>query len=203
MPIEDPVAAASRRAAVAAAIQQFREGEITAPVLELLLANLIPVPGLVAQVRQIEELRAAPVAGILPLPEENPAMAAVREETVRGHIDMFRQRLIPLQELYAYLLADGLAEPLARSTALSQALKRIETPPLDAPYFQRDRLRALLDEAIASYSRMFELGEISLPEYQAYLAGVGVDPTVVTYLGDTQEVRHFLESSPSSTPSPI
>lgn len=150
MPVEDPVAAASRRADIADAVQRFREGQISAPELELTLAGLIPVPGLAVQIRQVEELRAAPTPGIIPLPEEHPAMAAVREETVRAHIDMFRRREIPVQELYVYLLADGLPEALARSTALSQALKRIDTPPLD--------------------------------------------PEVVTYLEDGQEVRHFVDS---------
>ena len=150
MAIEDPVAAAARRAAIAAAVRRFREGQITAPELELTLANLVPVAGLAAQIRQIEELRAAPTPGIIPLPEEHPAMAAVRQETVRAHIGMFRRREISLQELYVYLLADGLPEALARSTALTQALKRIDTPPLD--------------------------------------------PEVVTYLEDGQEVRHFARS---------
>jgi len=147
MPIEEPIAAATRRAGIAAAVRRFRAGEITAPVLELLLASLIPAPELAVHIRQIEELRAAPVPGITPLPQEHPAMAAVRQETVRAHIDMFRHRLIPLQELYTYLLADGLPEAVARATALTQALKRTETPPLD--------------------------------------------PDVVTYLEDVQEVRRF------------
>ena len=109
MPVEDPAAAEIRRAAIVYHVQRFREGRITAAELDLGLFNLLPGP----------------------LPQEHPAMAAVRQEVVRAHIDMFRRRLIPLQELYTYLLADGLPEPLARSTALGQALKRIDTPPLD------------------------------------------------------------------------
>ena len=191
LPVEDPVVAKSRRAAIARRIEQFREGVLDADQLEVILTALIPVPEIVVQVRQLEELRVAPVPGILPGPEEDEIMAAVREETVRGHIEMFRKRLIGLSELYTYLVADGLVEPLARATALTQALKRIDVPPLEAPYFQRDSLRALHDEAMASYANMLQLGQITLEEYEGYLAGVGVDPAVVTYLGDTQEVRAF------------
>jgi len=161
-------------------------------MLELGLAALIVDPDLVRLIRQIEELRAVPAPDILPPWEEEPLVAAVRQETVRGHIEMFRKRLIDIDELYAYLLADGLAEPLARATALTQALKRIKTPPLESPYFQKDRLRALIDEAIGSYTRMLELGQITMEEFEAYLAGAGVDPDVITYLGDTQEVRQFI-----------
>jgi len=191
-PVEDPLVRKSRVAAIASWVSQFREGKITVEVMELGLANLILDPDIVVLIRQIEELRAVPAPDILPPWEEEPLVAAVRQEAVRGHIEMFRKRLIDIDELYAYLLADGLAEPLARATALTQALKRIKTPPLESPYFAKDRLRELIDEAIASYTRMLELGQITLDEFEAYLAATGVDPDVITYLGDTQEVRRFI-----------
>ena len=191
-PVEDPLIRKSRVAAIASWVSQFREAKITADTMELGLAGLILDPAIVKLIRQIEELRAVPAPDILPPWEEDPLVAAVREETVRGHIEMFRKRLIDIDELYTYLLADGLAESLARSTALTQALKRIKTPPLESPYFQKDRLRELIDEAIASYTRMLELGQITMDEFEAYLAATGVDPDVITYLGDTQEVRQFI-----------
>lgn len=191
MAILEPVAAAARRAAIASWIQRFRDGEIEAPMLEIGLSPLIDDLGRVRLMRQVEEIRARTAPDIIPLPEEEPLMAALRQDTVRAHLEMFATRLLGIDELYAYLLADGLAEPLARSTALSQALKRIESPPFDSPYFQRDRLRPLLDEAIASYTLMLEQGQVSLGEYQANLLAVGVDPAVVIYLADTQEVRAF------------
>ncbi len=192
MAILEPVAAAARRAAIASWIQRFRDGEIEAPMLEIGLSPLIENRERVRQLRQLEELRARTVPDIIPLPEEDPRMAALRQETVRAHLDLFARRLLGIDELYAYLLADGLAEPLARSTALSHSLKRIEAPPFDSPYFQKDRLRPLLEELMASYSLMLEQGEISRGEYRANLAAVGVDPAVVTYLADTQEARAFV-----------
>jgi len=191
-PVEDPLIRKSRVAAIASWVSQFREAKITVEVMELGLAALILDPEIVKLIRQIEELRAVPAPDILPPWEEDPLVAAIRQEAVRGHIEMFRKRLIGIDELYAYLLADGLAEPLARATALTQALKRIKTPPLESPYFQKDRLRDLIDEAITSYTRMLELGQITMDEFEAYLAGVGVDPDVITYLGDTQEVHQFI-----------
>ena len=194
MAILEPVAAAARRAAIASWIKQFRDGVITAPVLEIGLSPLIDDAERVRQLRQLEQLRARTAPEIIPLPEEDPLMASLRQETVRAHLDMFARRLIHVDELYAYLLADGLAEPLARSTALSQALKRIEAPPFDSPWFTRDRLRPVLDQAIEGYTLMLEQGDISLGEYKGHLAAVGVDPALVTYLADTQAVRQFARS---------
>ncbi len=195
-PPEDPVLAKSRRDAIATWVKQFREGQVTAAVMEMGLANLIPDPALVTQIRQLEELRARPVPDILPPWEEDPALAALREEHVRGHIEMFRKRLVDVGQLFAMLLADGLAEALARATVITQALKRIKAPPLESPYFQRPQLQALMDEAIGSYTRMLQLGEITQEQYEAYLAGVGVDAAVITYLGDTQSLEAFLAASP-------
>ena len=194
MAILEPVAAAARRAAIASWIKRFRDGDIEAPMLEIGLSPLIDNIERVRLMRQVEESRARAAPDIIPLPEEDPLMAALRQETVRAHLDLFARRLLGIDELYAYLLADGLAEPLARSTALSQALKRIQSPPFDSPYFQRDRLRPLLDEAIEGYTLMLEQGELSLGEYQANLLAVGVDPAIVTYLADTQEVRQFAQT---------
>ncbi|MCK4298972.1 MAG: hypothetical protein KAX80_05535, partial [Planctomycetes bacterium] len=181
-------------AAIASWIKRFRDGDIEAPMLEIGLSPLIDNIERVRLMRQVEESRARAAPDIIPLPEEDPLMAALRQETVRAHLDLFARRLLGIDELYAYLLADGLAEPLARSTALSQALKRIASPPFDSPYFQRDRLRPLLDEAIEGYTLMLEQGELSLGEYQANLLAVGVDPAIVTYLADTQEVRQFAQT---------
>jgi len=191
-PVEDPLIRKSRTAAIASWVSQFREGVITADVMELGLANLIVDPDIVVLIRQIEELRAVPAPGIIPPWEEDPLIAAVRQQAVTGHIEMFRKRLIAIDELYAYLVADGLAEPLARAPALTPALKRIKTPPRASPYCAMVQIRELIDEAIEAYTRMLELGQISLEEYEVYLAGTGVDPAVITYLGDTQEVRQFI-----------
>jgi len=195
-PAEDPIVAKSRRDAIASWVKQFRDGEITAAVMEMGLANLISDPALVTQIRQLEELRARPAPDILPPWEEDPAVAAVREEHVRAHIEMFRKRLIDVRQLYVMLVADGLAEALARATAVTQALKRVKVPPLESPYFQRDYLQSLMDEAMSSYSRMLQLGEISQEQYEAYLAGVGVDAAVISYLGDTEALRSFLAAFP-------
>jgi len=191
---EDPIVASSRRAAIASWVTQYREGKITADVMELGLSPLVADAQRVKQIRQLEELRAVPAPAIVPPWEEDPLLAQVREESVRGHLEMFRKRQISLGELYSYLVADGLAEALARATCLTQAFKRISTPPVEAPYFQQDQLRAAIDDAIAGYTRMLEQRQITLPEFLAYLLAAGVDPDVAQYLTDTQEVRAFLRT---------
>ncbi len=190
-PLEDPLVQRVRLEAISFWIKQFRDGLITADMLELGLANLIVDPEIVRLMRDIEEQRARRAAEILPLYEEDPLMAKVREETIRGHIEMFRKRLIGLDELYLYLVQDGLAQLLAQATVLTQALKRVKSLPADSPYFVRDAVREVIDEAIETYSDMVMRGEISLEEVRANLAGVGVDPDLVTYLVDTLEVRLF------------
>jgi len=195
-PKEDPLIAASRRASIASWIGQYRDGKISADVLELALTNLIPDPTIVKQVRQLEELRARPTPDIIAPWEEDPVLAQIREETVRAHIEMFRKRMISVQQLYTMLIADGLVEALARSTAVTQALKRIKVPSLESPYFESSTLRMLTDQAAGSYLRMLQLGEITQAQYEQYLAGAGVDAAVVTYLGDTQSLQAFLRAVP-------
>lgn len=192
-PVEDPMVRKVRLEAISFWIKQFRDGLITADMLELGLANLVVDPEILKLIRQIEEQRASRAAEILPLYEEDPLMAKVREETVRGHLEMFRKRLIGLDELYLYLVQDGLAQLLAQATVLTQALKRVKSLPADSPYFVRDAVREVIDEAIETYSDMVMRGEISLEEVRANLAGVGVDPDLVAYLVDTLEVRLFAE----------
>ena len=196
-PPEDPVVAASRRASIASWIKQFRDGDISIEEMELGLSPLIDDRERLLQIRQLEELRARPAPEIIPPYEEDPLLAQVREETVRGHLEMFRKRQIALAELYAYLVADGLAEALARATALTQAFKRLKAPALDSPYFQQDRLRDAIDEHIDAYTRQVERRQITIDEYRAYLLAAGVDPDVVQYLVDTQEVRAFLRQVPA------
>jgi len=191
-PPEDPVAAASRRAAIASWVQQYRDGKIDPQMLELGLAPLITDPALRKQVVQLESLRARPAPAIIGPAEEDPLIAQVREQTVRAHLEMFAKRVLSLQELYVYLIGDGLAEALARATALTQALKRVKVPGPDSLYFRRDQLQPLLDEAIASYTDMADRGEISLEQMRANLLAAGIDPLVAAYLVDTEEVRLFL-----------
>jgi len=192
-PEEDPIAAASRRSAIASWVKRFREGTVSAAELELGLISLIPDPTLVEQIRQIEELRARPAPDIIPPWEEDPSVAAIRQETVRGHLEMFRKRLINVGELYTYLVTDGLVAALARSTAITQALKRIKTPPLESPYFQKDRLREVIDTAVEAYTRMLDEGEISPIEYELSGQRVGVDEDLTIYIADTQALRRFCE----------
>lgn len=191
-PPEDPVVAKARRDAITFRIEQFRDGEITAEVLELALAALIPIPDLVRQIVDIEKLRARPVPTIIPPWQEDPALAAVREETVRAHLEMFRKRLIGVDELFTYLLADGLARELARATSITQALKRIKTPPWDSPYFERGRVRDVIDEAVEAYSGMFVRGEISIAEFRANAVAAGLDPDIAIYLADQLELQRFV-----------
>ena len=193
-PPEDPIVAASRRAAIASWIAKYRAGEITADVMEMGLSPLIADRERLLQIRHLEELRAPQPAEIIPPYEEDPLMAAVREESVRGHLAMFSKRLISLGELYSYLVADGLAEALARATALTQAYKRIKPASPDVAYFQQDQLREAIDAAISGYTLMLEKGQITLEEFRVDLLAAGVDPDVVVYLCDTQEVRAFLRS---------
>ncbi len=195
-PPEDPTVAASRRASIASWIQQYRDGTISADVLELGLTPLINNPELVKQIRKLEELRAPISPDIVPVYEEDPSLAAARQEYVRAHLEMFSKRLITLQELYGYLLVDGLAEALARATALTQAMKRVKAPPVDSPYFLRDRMRSALDDAIDAYTMMVQRAEITIDEYRINLVAAGVDPDLAAYLADTEEVRQFLRVQP-------
>jgi hypothetical protein len=189
---EDPVIAASRRAAIASWIDQYRKGQISADVLELGLSPLIQDAERVKQIRRLEELRAPSPPGILPEAGEDPEIAALRQEVVRGHVELFRKRVIELDELYAYLVADGLSEPMARATAITQAVKRLQVPPLDSPYFQRDLLQPAVDEAMETLSAQLERGEITREQFDAQLLGVGVDAKVVAYVGDVAELRRFM-----------
>jgi len=192
---EDPVVAASRRAAIASWISQFRDGKISAEVLEIGLSSLIPDPERVRQLRQIEELRAPAAAGVVPAPGEDPAMAAARQQAVQAHIGMFAKRLLSIGELYAYLVADGLSEALARSTVITQAVKRLQVPPIDSPYFQRDIWQPIADEGIRAFCSAYEAGEITRDQLEQSLLGMGIDAKVVTYLADVEELKAIMRGA--------
>ncbi len=163
--------------------------------MELGLSPLIADAARLKQLRQLEQLRAMPAPAIIPPAQEDPLLAQLRQETVRGHLEMFAKRTIGLGELYGYLVADGLAEPLARATALTAAFKRLKAPPVDSPYFTQDALRPAIDEAIAGYTRLVASGEMSLEEMRLALLAAGVDPVVAAYLVDGAEVRLFIQAA--------
>jgi hypothetical protein len=193
-PEEDPLLAQSRRQSIATWIAAFRNGDITASELELGLAPYIKDRDLIVQIRQLEELRYRPTPELVPLDEEDPEMAALRAETVRGHIEQFRKRLTPLALLYTYLLADGLTPALARATVITEASKRIQPPKLDSPYYLEDVLRDLQDQGVAAYENLYLAGRITLQDYVSWLTTLQVDANVITYLADRLELRFFLGS---------
>jgi|GEM_PF-3759589 len=191
-PKEDPLIAKSRRQAIASYVTAFRKGEIDADQLELYLVDLIPDVETRLQIVHLESLRYKPTPELIPLPSEDPELAKIRAERVRGHIAMFQKRLIGLEQLYTFLLADGLVGPLARATVITQANKRIKVPRLDSPYFLRDIMQELMDKGLLAYEEMFMKAQITIDQYTAWLISIGVDPDVVTYLADTLTLRKFL-----------
>ena len=192
-PPEDPIVAKSRRQAIASWVTAFRKGEIDAGELELYLEPLIPDRETRLQIVHLESLRYTPTPELIPPPKEDPDIARIRAERVRGHIAMFLKRLIGLEQLYSFLLGDGLVEPLARATVITQANKRIRVPPIDSPYFLKDIIQEAIDKGLLAYEEMFMKAQITIDQYTAWLTAIGVDPDVVTYLADTLTLRRFLE----------
>lgn len=192
-PEEAPLAAQSRRQAIASWISAFRAGEFGPEELELKLTPLIPDRDTRLQVVELEQLRYVPTPELIPPPSEDEAMAKIRQEAVRGHIEMFQKRLIGTDELYIYLLGDGLVEQVARDTVITQATRRVKVPALDSPYFLQDVMRGLIDQGLLAFEEMVIEGTITLDQYVAWLTGLSVDGDVITYLADTLTLRRFLE----------
>jgi len=192
-PPKDPIVAKSERQAIASWIKAFRDEEIDKDELELGLVQLIPVVDTLAQVVALEELRWRPTPELIPPVSEDPELAKIRAEAVRGHIEMFQKRLIVIEQLYAYLLADGLVEPVARDTVITQATRRLRIPRLDSPYFLKDVIRDLVDQGLLAYEDLYMREEITIDQYVAWLTTITADPDVVTYLADTLTLRRFLE----------
>jgi len=193
-PAEDPLLAASRRQATATWVTAYRDGEINADELELYLEPLVTDAATRKNLVQLERLRYSPTPDLLPPVDENDELAKVRAEYVRGHLDLFAKRLITIQQLYSYLQADGLVEPLARATVISQATKRIRVPGVSSPYFLQDAQRALVDAGLADYEAAYMTGLITIEQYTAWLATLTKDQDVVTYLADVLTLRKFTES---------
>lgn len=192
-PPEAPEVAKARRQAIASWVTAFRDGEISRDQLELYLEPLILDREIRLQVVELESLRYRPTPDLIPPPSEDPELAKIRQEYVRGHIEEFQKRLIGLEQLYAFLLADGLVEELARATVITQANKRIKVPALDSPYFLQDVIRDLVDQGLLAYEEMYMRAQITIDQYAAWLTSLTVDPDVVTYLADTLTLRRFLE----------
>ena len=188
---EDPLAAAARRASIASWVKQFRDGLIDARQLDQVLLALITNAELRKSVIDLESLRYFPAPDIQPPAEEDDLLAEARELAVAGHIKMFASRVIPLDQLYAFLLADGLTQALAKSTCISQSQRRIVPPSLDSSYFTSDVLQQLYDAGIAEYEKMYVAGSIQLDTYRLWLIEMGVDADVVAYLADGLELRRF------------
>jgi len=192
-PKVDPIVAASRRSAIASWVKLFRDGEITSDELDLRLSPLIEDTEIVRQVKALEELRARPAPEIDPPIEEDPELARIRAEKVRGHLQMFRKRLIGLGQLYTYLVADGLVRELSRATVITEANKRIKVAPLESPYYLQDKMRELIDQGLEAYEQRYIEGKITIDTYMAWLTAIGVDPDLATYLADILSLRAFLE----------
>jgi hypothetical protein len=147
------------------------------------------------QLVQLEQLRYAPNPAYLPAPVEDSAIAKVRAEYVRGHIEMFAKRLIDVDQLYQDLLADGLTEALARATTITQATQRIKIPGIDSPYYLSKVLADLIDAGQQAYEAEYMTDQISLAQYRAWLLTLTADGDVVTYLADVLALRKFTEST--------
>lgn len=192
-PPKDPIIAKSERQAIASWVKAFRDEEVDSDELELGLAQLIPDAEVRLQIVQLEELRYRPTPDLIPPVKEDPIIAKIRAEKVRGHIEMFRKRLVVIEQLYLYLLADGLVEPVARATVITQATKRIRMPGIDSPYFLKDVMRDLIDQGLLAYEEMYMDKTITIDEYITWVTTLAADPDVVTYLADTLTLRRFLE----------
>lgn len=188
---EDPLLAAARRQAIATWVAAFRAGEIDAGELELYLEPLIANAALRRQLVQLERLRYSPTPDLIQHVTEDDEIAKVRAEYVRGHIEMFSKRQITLEQLYQYLQVDGLVEPLARATAITQATKRIRMPAIDSPYYLQAQHAELIDVGLQMYEDAYMAGEITLAQYEAWIATLARDQDVVTYLSDVLALKKF------------
>jgi len=193
-PAEDPLLAAARRQAIATWVEAFRDGEIDNGQLELYLQPLVTSKPVRQQLVALERLRYSPTPELLPPPVENEEIAKVRAEYVRGHIELFARRQIGVEQLYQFLQADGLVEPLARATAITQATKRIKQPSLMSPYYLADVHAELIDAGLQAVEESYAAGEITLAAYEAWLAPLARDQAVVTYLADVLALRKFAGS---------
>jgi hypothetical protein len=194
LPAEDPLVAASRRQAIATWISAYRNGEIDADSLEMYLSALVPDETTRRQVVELEKLRYAPTPDIIPPADEDDETARIRAEYVRGHLALFGTRAISIDELYSYLLADGLAEPLARATAITQASKRIAPPSTASAYYLQDTIRDLIEQGLGRYESLYLAGEISLDTLRAWVGTLVADPVVVTYVVDQADLKRFSKS---------
>jgi len=192
-PKEDPIVAQSRRQAIATWITAFRDGQFGAEQLELYLGPLIPDRETRLQIVNLEKLRYKPTPELIPVVSEDPILAKIRQEHVAGHIEMFQKRLIGIEQLYTFLLADGLVEAVARATTITQATKRVRIPSLKSPYFLSDVIQNLVDKGLEAWEEMYFRKEITIEQYVAWLTSLSVDPDVITYLADTLTLRRFLE----------
>lgn len=190
-PPEDPVVASARRQAIASWVTEFREGRIKSSELEVYLEPLIPNRDTRRQLVDLEQLRYNPSPELLALAEENAELAKVRAEHVRGHCDMFQKRTIDVEQLYAFLLGDGLDNRLARATCITQASKRIRVPAPDSLIYRDDVIALLAEEGIEGYERAYLAGEITLVTYAAWLQSIVEDPDVATYLADVLSLKRF------------
>lgn len=194
LPAEDPILAASRRQAIASYVTAFRDGKIDAGELELYLSQLIPDPATRTQLVELEKLRYQPAPDLIPTPAEDPALAKLRAEYVRGHISMFQNRSIGLDELYSFLQQDGLAETLARAVVITEANKRIKVPPSSSAYYQPESLATLANAGLDSEEQRFINGVISFDEFIAWITALVPDPPLALYLADQADLKRFSES---------
>jgi hypothetical protein len=193
-PKEDAIVANARRQAIATWTKAFREGTITSAHLELYLADLIPDADTRTQLVGLEQLRYNPAPELLALAEENKAMAALRAEYVRAHIELFQKRLISLEQLYTNLLADGLEERLARATAITQANKRLKVPSPDSLIYRDDTIEELAESQRQPYEEAYIDGRITLEQYAAWLQTIVQDADVASYMADVAALRRFTAS---------
>jgi hypothetical protein len=194
-PAEDPLLAASRRQSIATWITAYRAGTIVAAELELYLEPLIADAALRKQLVALERLRYSPTPDLIARATEDAESAKVRAEYVRGHIEMFEKRLLDLEQLYQYLIADGLAEPLARATVITQATKRIKMPDINSPYYLQAQQAELIDAGLQMYEDAYMAGEITLAQYEAWIATLAKDQDVVAYLADVLALKKFAGSA--------
>jgi hypothetical protein len=188
---EDPVVSSTRRQAIASWITQFREGTITNKELETYLQPLVPDQETRELVVALEQMRYNPSPDLIALEEENEGVAATRAEYVRAHCAMFQKRTIHIEQLYNYLLADGLDERLAQATCLTQASKRIRVPAPDSLIYRDDVVALLAEEGIAGYEQEYLSGQITLATYTAWLQSIVQDPDVAIYLADVLALKRF------------
>lgn len=194
LPEEDPIVAASRRQAIASWVAAFRDGKIDSATLEVYLVPLIPNAGARTQIVDLESLRYNPTPDLIVTETDNAAMVKVQAEYIRGHIAMFAARLLGLDELYNYLIADGLVADLARATVITQASKRIRIPALSSDYYSADAMAALSAAGLGDQERGVLDGSVTVDSFKAWLAGLVRDESAILYLADQLELERWLES---------